>query len=135
ATGNLHFNDRIMDANGDLNGRISQVDVTGFADFQTRVEYRNEITSPGVQGPFMAARSEMGDVLSFGFDGGLNTADESRFFFAMLDTDTFYDDAAMATITLETGESVSFVVDGAVPTPGSLALLGGAALLTSRRRR
>ena len=78
-----------------------------------------------------------GDMIDFTFDGGLNTADDSHFFFAMVNTDTFYEDSALATIYLESGESISLVVDSAtpVPAPGSLALLSGAGLLASRRRR
>lgn len=137
-TGNLTFNYRVYNTNGALDGRVSHIEVTGFEGWQTRVEYRNELTSPGVVGPNSAERGVLGDAINFGFAGGLNTEDSSRFFFVMTDTDTFYDDAAVATIYLETGESISFVVDGAnpaVPAPGSLALLSGAGLLCSRRRR
>ncbi len=137
-TGNLHFNYRIMDPNSGLAGRISHIEVGGFGDYQTRVEYRNDATSIGEEGPFMAERADHGDIIDFTFDGGLNTADDSHFFFAMVNTDTFYEDATLATIYLETGESVSLVVDSAtpgVPAPGSLALLGAAGLVGGRRRR
>lgn len=137
-TGNLHFNYRIMDPNSGLAGRISHIEVGGFGTFNTRVEYRNDATSIGEEGPFMAERGVHGDIIDFTFDGGLNTADDSHFFFAMVNTDTFYEDSALATIYLETGERVSLIVDSAtpgVPTPGSLALLGGAGLLGARRRR
>lgn len=137
-TGNLTFNYRILNPNPNLDGRISHIEVGGFEDWQTRVEYRNEATSPGVEGPYTAERNNLGDIIDFGFDGGLNTGDDSRFFFAMTDTDAFFADSALATIYLETGESVSLVVDSAnpaVPTPGALALLGCAGLLSSRRRR
>jgi hypothetical protein len=137
-TGNLHFNYRIMEPNSGLAGRISHIEVGGFGDFNTRVEFRNDATSIGEEGPFMAERAAHGDIIDFTFDGGLNTADDSHFFFAMVNTDTFYEDSALATIYLETGERVSLIVDSAtpgVPTPGSLALLGGAGLLGARRRR
>ncbi len=137
-TGNLHFNYRIMEPNSGLAGRISHIEVGGFGDFNTRVEFRNDATSIGEEGPFMAERGVHGDIIDFTFDGGLNTADDSHFFFAMVNTDTFYEDSALATIYLETGERVSLIVDSAtpgVPTPGSLALLGGAGLLGARRRR
>jgi len=137
-TGNLHFNYRILDANADLNGRISHVEVGGFGLFDTRVEFRNDSVSTGDEGPTMAQRSVGGDIINFMFDGGLNTADESHYFFAMTNTDTFYEDSALATIYLESGQSVSLLVDSAmpgVPAPGSLALLGGAGLLCGRRRR
>lgn len=137
-TGNLHMNYRIMDANPGLLGRIDHVEVGGFGLFQTRVEFRNDSISTGDEGPTMADRSILGDIIDFTFDGGLNTADESHFFFAMVDTDTYYEDSALATIYLESGESVSLVIDSVtpgVPAPGSLALLSGAGLLFSRRRR
>ncbi|MAO24951.1 MAG: hypothetical protein CMJ35_05530 [Phycisphaerae bacterium] len=136
-SGNLHFNYRIMDPNAALAGRISHIEVTGFGDFQTRVEFRDDATSIGEEGPFKAERMIDGDMIDFTFDGGLNTADDSHFFFAMVNTDTFYEDSALATIYLESGESISLVVDSAtpVPAPGSLALLSGAGLLASRRRR
>ena len=137
-TGNLHFNYRIMDPNSGLAGRISHIEVGGFGDFNTRVEFRNDATSIGEEGPYMAERAVDGDIIDFTFDTGLNTADDSHFFFAMVNTDTFYEDSALATIYLESGERVSLIVDSAtpgVPTPGSLALLGGAGLLGARRRR
>ncbi len=137
-SGNLHMNYRILNGNGDPEGRISNVEIAGFSGMQTRVEYRDDASSPGVEGPFMAHRYITGDIIDFGFDGGLNTADNSHYFFAMVDTDTFYEDANLATIYLETGESVSMMVDSVsamVPAPGSIALLGGAGLLCSRRRR
>ena len=137
-SGNLHFNYRIMQANSALAGRISHIEVGGFGDFQTRVEFRDDATSIGEEGPYMAERADHGDIIDFTFDGGLNTADDSHFFFAMVNTDTFFEDSALATIYLETGESVSLVVDSAtpgVPAPGSLALLGAAGLVGGRRRR
>ncbi len=134
-TGNLHFNYRILNANEQLSGMVSHIELDGFAGFQTRVEYRNELTSPGVEGPTDANRSADGDILTYSFDNLLNTSDDSRFFFAMLDTDTFYEDSTTATIYLENGESVSLVVDGAVPAPGALGLLSAAGLMTVRRRR
>lgn len=137
-SGNLHFNYRIMEANSALAGRISHIEVGGFGDFQTRVEFRDDATSIGEEGPYMAERAANGDIIDFTFDGGLNTADDSHFFFAMVNTDTFFEDSALATIYLETGESVSLVVDSAtpgVPAPGSLALLGAAGLVGGRRRR
>lgn len=137
-TGLLHMNYRIMDANSDLLGRVDHVEVGGFGMFQTRVEYRDDAVSTGDEGPTMAGRSVGGDIIDFAFEGGLNTADESHYFFAMVNTDTYYEDSALATIYLESGESVSLVVDSVtrgIPAPGSLALLGGAGLLASRRRR
>ncbi len=137
-TGNLHFNYRILDANGELDGRISHIEVSGFEGFHTRVEFRNELTSPGVEGPYTAERGVLGDIINFGFDTGLDTNADSRYFFAMVNTDTFFEDSAVATIYLESGQSVSLMVDSAtagVPTPGGLMLLSGAGLLASRRRR
>ncbi len=137
-TGLLHMNYRIMDANSELLGRVDHVEVGGFGMFQTRVEYRDDAVSTGDEGPTMAGRSFGGDIINFAFEGGLNTADESHYFFAMVNTDTYYEDSALATIFLESGESVSLVVDSVtrgIPAPGSLALLGGAGLLASRRRR
>jgi hypothetical protein len=137
-TGNLHFNYRVLDANPELAGRIAHIEVGGFGDFQTRVEYRNDSVSTGDEGPSSALRSENGNIIDFTFDGGLNTADESHYFFAMVNTDVYFEDSALATIYLETGEAVSLVVDSAtpaVPAPGALALLGSAGLIAGRRRR
>ena len=137
-TGNLHFNYRVFDGNTGLAGRISHIEVGGFGDFQTRVEYRSD-TIPGAdEGPSSAQRSLNGNIIDFSFDGGLDNGDDTMYFFAMVNTDAFYEDSALATIYLETGERVSLIVDSAtpgVPTPGSLALLGGAGLLGARRRR
>jgi MYXO-CTERM domain-containing protein len=137
-TGNLTFNYRILDPNAQLAGVVSNIEVSGFEGFQTRIEFRNELTSPGSEGPESAIRDLSGDILDFSFDGGLATADESRFFFAMTDTDTFYENAATATIYLQSGESVSLSVVGAnpaVPAPGALGLLSAAGLISVRRRR
>ena len=137
-SGNLHFNYRILDANAELEGRISHIEIDSFADFDARVEFRNDPTSPGVEGPWRATRDASGDIINFGFDGGLDTADNSRYFFAMLNTDTFFEDSGLATIVLDTGERVSLRVDSAsaaVPAPGSLALIASAGLIGTRRRR
>jgi len=137
-TGNLHFNYRILNANSELAGMISRIEVDGFEGFQTRVEYRNELSSPGVQGPSDASRSGNGNILNFEFDELLDSSADSRYFFAMVDTDTFYENAANATIFLQNGESVTLSVAGAtpsVPAPGALALLSAGGLMTMRRRR
>ncbi len=137
-TGNLHFNYRVFDGNANLDGRISHIEVGGFGDFQTRVEYRSDTIPAADEGPSSAERSIDGNILDFSFTDGLDTGDDSMFFFAMLNTDVYYEDAALATIYLESGESVSLIVDSAtpgVPTPGSLALLGTAGLIGTRRRR
>jgi len=137
-TGNLHFNYRFMAGNDQLEGMISRIEVSGYDGFQTRVEFRNELTSPGDSGPNSAERSLDGDMLNFDFGTDLATGEESRFFFAMVDTDTYYADAATATIYLQNGESVSLSIYGAnpaVPTPGALGLLSAAGLISVRRRR
>jgi hypothetical protein len=137
-TGNLHFNYRVFDGNTDMNGRISHIEVGGFGEYQTRVEYRSDTIPDADEGPSSAHRSLDGNILDFAFDGGLNTEDDTMYFFAMVNTDTFYEDATLATIYLETGHSVSLVVDSAtpgVPAPGALALLGSAGLIAGRRRR
>jgi hypothetical protein len=137
-TGNLHFNYRIMDANAELAGRVSHVEIAGFGEFDARVEYRNDSISTGDEGPWSAVRDSSGDIINFAFDGGLDTADESHYFFAMLNTDTFFEDSAVATVVLESGERVALVVDSptmTVPAPSSLALIAGAGLLGARRRR
>jgi MYXO-CTERM domain-containing protein len=137
-TGNLTFNYRVMSPNAQLSGSISHIEVGGFDGFNTRVEFRNELTSPGIEGPESAQRSVDGDILDFTFDTGLATADDSRFFFAMTDAVSYYENAALATIYLQSGESVSMSVVGAnpaVPAPGALGLLSAAGLISVRRRR
>jgi len=137
-TGLIHFNYRILNPNAQLGGQVSNVEVSGYTGFQTRVEFRNELTAPGVDGPSDASRSADGDILNFDFAGMLDTAEDSRYFFAMVDSTEWYADAATATIYLQSGESVSLSVAGAnpaVPAPGALGLLSAAGLLTIRRRR
>lgn len=137
-SGNLHFNYRFMNPNSQLAGEISHVEITGFEGFQTRVEYRNETTSATLFGPQGAERSNNGSMIDFSFDLGLSGLDESKYFFAMTDTDTYYNDAATATIYLTTGESVSLSIVGAnpaVPAPGALGLLAATGLISTRRRR
>lgn len=134
-SGNLHFNYRILNANSELSGQISHIEVGGFGNFQTRVEYRDDPISTGDEGPLVANRSASGDIIDFGFSGGLSANEESHYFFAMLNTDTYYEDSALATIYLDSGESISLVVDSATPAPGGLALLGASGLLAGRRRR
>ena len=137
-TGNLTFNYRILDTSSSFGSQISHIEVGGFEGFQTRVEFRNEATSPGVQGPFGAERNALGDIVDFSFQGGLAAADNSHYFFAMTDAENFFEDSALATIYLDSGESVSLVVDSAtpaVPAPGAFGLLAGAGLLSTRRRR
>ncbi|MBL4698685.1 MAG: hypothetical protein JKX70_07615 [Phycisphaerales bacterium] len=136
-TGRIHFNYRILNPNAQLLGAISNVEVTGYQGFQTRVEYRDELTSPGFDGPEAATRSANGDILNFDFGQLLDTAEDSRYFFAMIDSENWYADAALATIYLQSGESVTLSVAGAnpVPAPGALGLLSAAGLMTIRRRR
>lgn len=143
-TGNLHFNYMIQTPNAELEGQVSHIEITGFSGLQTRVEYRNEVNAQnGDQGPTSASRSADGDMLTFDFGGLLDTSEQSKFFFAMVDTDTFTAPSegatgtALATIYLVTGEKISISVAGAgnVPTPGALSLLAAAGLVTVRRRR
>ena len=105
-TGNLTFNFRIYNPDAGLSGQISHIEITGFSGLQTRVEYRNEATSPGDEGPSMAERSIDGDMLTFGFGTSLETAESSKFFFTMLDISEFdFDNSSVqATIYLLSGE-------------------------------
>ncbi len=137
-TGRIHFNYRLLNPNAQLAGQVSNVEVSGYEGFQTRVEFRNELSEPNVEGPANASRSANGDILNFDFAGMLDTQDASRFFFAMTDTTEWYANAATATIYLQSGESVTLSVAGAnpaVPAPGALGLLSAAGLMTVRRRR
>ncbi len=137
-TGRIHFNYRLLNPNAQLDGQVSNVEVSGYTGFQTRVEFRNDPTSLGVEGPINASRSADGDILNFDFAGMLDTNEDSRYFFAMVDSTEWYADAATATIYLESGESVTLSVAGAnpaVPAPGALGLLSAAGLMTVRRRR
>lgn len=137
-SGNLHFNYRLMSPNAQLDGEISHIEVTGFQGFETRVEYRNEITSATLFGPEGAERSSNGDMIDFSFDLGLSGLEESKYFFAMTNTNAYYSDGGTATIYLTTGESVSMTIVGAnpaVPAPGALGLLAATGLISTRRRR
>ncbi len=137
-TGRIHFNYRLLNPNAQLAGQVSNVEVSGYTGFQTRVEFRDELSAPGIEGPTNASRSADGDILNFDFAGMLDTAEDSRFFFAMVDTTEWYANAAIATIYLQSGESVTLSVAGAnpaVPAPGALGLLSAAGLMTVRRRR
>ncbi len=146
-TGNLTFNYRIMDPAPDFSGMIANIDLTGYTDFETRVEYRSEVNGPGDEGPEDASRSADGDVISFDFDSVLDRQEASKFFFVMTDATEFSEpigDAAngtggaLATIYLQSGESVTLNVVAplpSVPVPGTLMLLSGAGLISTRRRR
>jgi len=146
-TGNLTFNYRIMDPAPGFEGVISDIDLTGYSDFETRVEYRSEVNGPGDEGPVDASRSEDGDVINFDFGLILDSDKASRFFFVMTDATEFGQpngDAAnglggaLATIYLQSGESVTLNVVGpspSIPAPGTLLLLSGAGLIGTRRRR
>jgi len=146
-TGNLTFNYRIMDPAPGFDGVISDIDLTGYSDFETRVEYRSEASGLGDEGPVDASRSEDGDVINFDFGLILDTDKTSRFFFVMTDATEFGQpggDAAnglggsLATIYLQSGESVTLNVVGpspSIPAPGTLLLLSGAGLFGTRRRR
>jgi hypothetical protein len=135
-TGNLTFNFRIMEANAALTGQVSHIEITGFNGLETRVEYRNE-PGFGDQGPSIAARSFDGDILTFDFNESFETAESSKFFFAMLDVSEydFEGNAPQATIYLLSGDSISLDIAPPVPAPGSMALLGAAGLCFTRRRR
>lgn len=133
-TGLLTFNYMLTDPNNSLAGAISHIEISGFADMQTRVEYRNDAGAPGDEGPAIASRDASGDIISFDFGGNLETAEESNFFFVMLDTAEYQGDTT-ATIYLTSGEAVSVNLGNPVPTPGALGLLSAAGLMTVRRRR
>lgn len=136
-TGMLTMNFQIFDANSDSSGQISHIDISGFAGLETRVEFRNEVTGPTLIGPDSAERSEDGNIISFGFSGGLDSNESSKFFFAMLNLAEYDFDGQnpQATIYLSSGESVSLDINPPVPSPGSLALLGLSGLCVTRRRR
>lgn len=137
-TGLLTFNYRIIDPNEQLSGAISHIEISGYDGLATRVEYRNDATAMGDEGPFGASRSIDGGVIDFDFVDTLDTFEDSKFFFAMTDSESFGQDRSTVTVYLRTGESVSFSVVGGipvVPTPGALGLLGVAGCMTIRRRR
>ena len=133
-TGMITINYRLINPNGALDGAISNIEISGFEGYQTRVEYRGNI-APGDEGPVSAARDASGDLINFSFGENLQTNEESKFFFVMLDTQEYSAENSVATLTLQSGESVSFRIDGAVPTPGALSLLSVAGLISVRRRR
>jgi len=136
-TGNLMLNFRIYNPDASLSGQISHIEISGFEGLETRVEYRNEASSPGDDGPSSVERSVDGSMLSFDFGTNLLTGESSKHFFAMLDvTDfNFYRTPVQATVFLQSGEAISIDVTPPVPTPGSLALLGAGGLCFTRRRR
>lgn len=136
-TGNLTLNFRIYNPDSSLEGQISHVEITGFENLQTRVEYRGEASGPGDEGPASAQRSIDGGVLTYDFGESLQTSESSRLFFAMLNVSEYDMDAyrPQATIYLLSGESVSIDIAPPVPAPGALALLGLGGLCAARRRR
>ncbi len=136
-TNELVFYYMLSDPNAALADQDANIEISGFGNHQTLVEYRNDAGAPGDGGPMVASRDATGDILDFSFGNELTTAEESNFFFAMLDTTEFYENTGSATIHLTTGESVSFSIIGTspVPAPGALGLLSAAGLMTVRRRR
>lgn len=133
-TNTIIFSLRIRDTVGGLNGIISNVEYSGFAGWQTNVEWRDD--SLGDDGPSRAERSIDGDTLDylFGF-GPLVGPDESKFFFALTDA-TNYDLVGTATIFLTTGESTSLTVFApVVPSPAGGAIFTLAAIASVARRR
>ncbi len=133
-TGKLTFNYLLTESNSQLAGLISHIEISGYAGWESRVEYRNDATAPGDEGPSDASRSSDGNMIDFDFGTLLDSGEDSRFFFVMTDAETFNENISIATVYLQSGESVSFDI-GAVPTPGALGLLSIAGLITARRRR
>lgn len=134
-TGLLTFNFMLIDPNDSLSGAISSLEITGFEGYQTRVEYRDDTDAPGDEGPTTAARDISGDIITFDFGASLQTNEESKFFFVMIDTEEYSGNLSVATIRLQSGETVSLDISSALPTPGTLSLLSAAGLITMRRRR
>lgn len=133
-TGLLTFNYMLQEPNAQLLGSISHIEISGFAGWDARVEYRTDASAPGDEGPADASRSADGNTIDFDFGSLLDIGEESRFFFVMTDAESFNENLSVATIYLQSGESVSFDI-GAVPTPGALGLLSIAGLISTRRRR
>lgn len=133
-TGELHFYRRLLNTNGSLNGQLSSVQTTGFAGWETDVEWR--LDGLGDVGPSRAQRSADGNILAFLFGNPIFAPEETTFFFAATNAEAF-DTSGQVAVRLTTGEQV--VINGVsrpiVPAPGVLGGLVGAGLLASRRRR
>lgn len=133
-TSTLYFALSIEETTPGLNGIVSDVVYSGFEDWQTQVEWKDD--APGDVGPTRAERSiGGGNTIKYLFGDSFISPEESKPFFALTDA-TQYDLVGTAEVFLTTGESETLTVYAPViPAPASAALLGAAGLGMIRRRR
>lgn len=137
SAGELTFDLQVIDSEAGLNGIIGSIGRNGFEGWATDVDWRAD--AMGFKNPSQADRTVDGKKIEWSgpWSGtpGIFSGETSRMLFASTDANAFAVNAAVARITLTTGEFVDIEVAAPIPAPGAMALLGLAGCVAGSRRR
>ncbi|MEE2908279.1 MAG: PEP-CTERM sorting domain-containing protein [Planctomycetota bacterium] len=137
SAGELTFDLQVIDSEAGLNGIIGSIGRNGFSGWDTDVDWRAD--AMGLKDPFQASRTLDGNKVEWKgpWTGspGIFSGETSRMLFVSTDAEAFAPNAAIARVTLTTGEFVDIEVAAPVPAPGAMALLGLAGCVVGSRRR